>query len=132
MLPGGVRSPAEHPELAAWRVLLRSRHGELGAVVGPCDGCGMPLVATGLPSQPWALQLPGGSVVVAEQIDMDGGSLSEEQLTARMEAAYKAGIPWSQLPSLAVTLSLLLAIGLAMAIAMAIVSVFMVGFFGET
>jgi hypothetical protein len=69
-------------ELAAWRVLLRSRRGELGPVIGACTVCGMP--ATGAPESgtaavSWTVHTPRGDLAVGSAIIGPDGALSDEE-----------------------------------------------------
>ncbi len=91
ILPGGARRPAEHRELAAYRVVARSRAGDLGPIVGPCPACGGPLTASAgaaLPVVPWRFRLPTGEA----QVDAMGthGAADFDDLGAQLEAAYAA------------------------------------------
>jgi hypothetical protein len=90
--PGGDRRPSVHPTLAAWRVLLRARRGEIGAVVGRCEACGQPLVA----EQPglqallgWTLCTPDGDLVVGRTLEGPRGPLRDDEADRWMEAQFK-------------------------------------------
>ncbi len=87
---GGRRRPAEHPELAAWRVLRGALEGRTGPVVAACAGCGQPMVAGG--SGPaairWTLALPDGEVVVGDGLALDGAPATPDEVEARLVAAY--------------------------------------------
>lgn len=87
--PGGSRRPSEHPEIVAWKILKRSRAGELGPMVGPCPVCGLPMVGdpgAPTPSLAWTLNLPDGPVRVEH--DALHGAPDEAALEARLEKAY--------------------------------------------
>lgn len=74
--PGGSRRPAEHPSLAAWRILRRARDRQSGPVVAVCEGCGQPMVGEGtaLPAlTSWTLQTPAGPLTVDPSARGDGG-----------------------------------------------------------
>ena len=95
----------------------------------------MPLVAehgSPLAPVPWDLDLEGQPVVVGAQITVAGVPVAEDELTRRLEMAYRKRIDWAQLPRLGLTLFVLGVIGIAMILAMSIVAVFFVGFFGDT
>ena len=71
LVEGGVRRPAPHPNLAAFRVWARSRAGELGPVVGACPHCAMPVVLEEgeLPADaPWTLDTPLGPYIVGADV----------------------------------------------------------------
>ncbi len=87
---GGARRPAVHPELAAWRVVRASLHGQDGVVVGPCPACGQPLVADGPAERaPWTVRVPTGDVVIGADGQIAGLSLA--QADERVVAAYPTG-----------------------------------------
>lgn len=88
--PGGQRRPDPPAERVAWRVLLRSRRGEIGPVVGACEGCGQPMVADDRSATHglWRIRIPDGDVVVAEQIRGPSGEVwSDDEAHQRIEAA---------------------------------------------
>lgn len=98
IVPGGDRRAPDHPGLAAWGILMRSRHGQLGAIVGACPACGQPLVVTegawaALPS--WRIDTPEGAVVVGERVTGPEGAFTEEEaekwLRKRLGAKWTAG-----------------------------------------
>lgn len=129
--PGGARAPAEHPTLAAWRLLLDHRHGRRGAVVGPCPACGMPMFTDAdHPSVPWTLETPDGPVVV------DDGDLDEAGLTARLEQAWTEPVDWaggvlSGVASLSVVIPILLWIFAIIVVSGIFYEAFKVNFLGQ-
>lgn len=96
VVPGGQRRPAEHPALAAWRVLRESRAGTSGPVVQACPGCGQPMVSDlpgAKPLQRWVLEVGGEQLEVGEQIRGPQGAIADEAvqdwLVARLPPAER-------------------------------------------
>lgn len=87
---GGKRRPHNHPQLAAWRVILNARNGG-PAVVAACP-CGLPLVGDPGASIPWQLALPDGAINVAAVLTGPSGALTEAEVTAALESAYRERI----------------------------------------
>jgi hypothetical protein len=83
---GGRRRAPDHPDLAAWRVIARSRAGELGPVVARCPACGSPMVASrgaALPAVHWHFDLPEGPV------DLPTDQDAPPELGARLETLHR-------------------------------------------
>ena len=85
---GGRRRPSVHPELAAWRTVLASRRGEIGPIVGRCQGCEQPLVGDAGASIPWRIVLPEGALHIGDALEGPNGPLPEDLASAQVEAAY--------------------------------------------
>lgn len=60
---GGQRRPSEHPDLAGFRLWVRSLDGQVGPISGRCPACDQPLVREGqggAASGEWRVTLPAG------------------------------------------------------------------------
>lgn len=102
-LAGGARRAAEAPALAAWRILRRSRQGELGPVVAACSRCSQPMVApvgSALPAvEEWRLSTPAGDLVLGERLVLpDGTEVGPEAAERWLERELHEGLAWDQLP----------------------------------
>ncbi len=92
---GGNRQPQVHRSLAAWRILYAAHRGQTGPVVGLCSMCELPVVADDGGPEPMGrleLDVPGGTAVITDTVQLPQGSLDWTAANDWFEAQFRSSI----------------------------------------
>jgi hypothetical protein len=94
MAEGGVRRPAVHPQWERGKTALSSFTGEIGPVVGVCEGCGQLLVGDdrAWPRMEVRIDSERGPLLVGEQVRTASGPIGVEEAQAWLRAQFRE--PW--------------------------------------
>ena len=91
---GGHRRSEAHPQWIRGRTALRAWAGEVGPVVGVCEGCGQLLVAEEPGPRPIAVRIdtPGGPLHVDRVISGPVREMTREEAEAFLDEQYVPSI----------------------------------------